>query len=99
MTIAATKTPVFCDRETDLCPRAVLGQRQEKRHTLSSEVQARGRSSTRQALTTVAIGENLSRQGRQKLMRVTRVIAPPCDGGVTYATSCVVRVLALSLAG
>ena len=63
MTIVETKTPVFYDRETYLCPRTVLGKRQDTRDTLSREVQARGRSSTRQALTTVAIGESRSIQG------------------------------------
>ena len=55
VTIAETKTPVFCDLETYPYPRTVLVKRQAERHTLSSEVQARGRSSTHQALTTVAI--------------------------------------------
>ena len=84
VTIAETKTPVFCALETYSYPRTVLVKRQDERHTLSSEVQARGRSSTHQALTTVAIGESLSRQGRDNLRRVIRVISPPCHGGVKY---------------
>ena len=55
VTIAETKTPVFCDLETYPYPRTVLVKRQAERHTLSSEVQARGRSRTRQALTTFAV--------------------------------------------
>ena len=99
MTSAETKRPVFCDLETYLCPRTVLCKRQDERYTLSSEVQARGRSSTRQALTTVAIGGSLSLQGIQKWRRVIRVIFPSCDGDVKYDTECVVRVLAQYLAG
>ena len=55
MTIAETAKPVFCDLETYPYPRTVLVKRQDGRHTLSSEVQARGRSRTHQALTTGAI--------------------------------------------
>jgi len=55
MTSAETAKPVFCDRETSLCPRTVLVKQQDKRATFSREGQARVRSSTRQALTTVAI--------------------------------------------
>jgi hypothetical protein len=99
VTIADTKTSVFCDRETYPYPRTVLVKRQDERHTLSSEVQARGRSRTPQALTTVAIGDSLSIEGRENLRRVLRVIAPPCDGGVKDDTACVVRVRARYLAG
>ena len=53
--MAATKTPVFCDRETYPSPRTVLVKRQDARHTLSREVQARGRSRTQHAWTTVAL--------------------------------------------
>ncbi len=99
MRVPATKTPVCCDRETSLWPRTVLGTRQEKRHTRSREVQARGRSSTRQAWTTVALGARRSLQGLEDLRRVSRVIAPPCDGGVQDETAGVVRVRARYLAG
>jgi hypothetical protein len=55
MTSAETNRAVFCDLETYLCPRTVLVKRQDKRYTLSSEGQARVRSSTRQAWTTFAV--------------------------------------------
>src|SRR5712692_11879350 len=62
MTSAAIKTSVFCDLETSLCPRTVLVKERMNGHTFSSEVQARGRSRTRQALTTVAVEESLGLQ-------------------------------------
>ena len=37
MTSAETNQSVFCALETSLCPRTVLGKRQDKRHTFSSE--------------------------------------------------------------
>jgi len=55
MTSAEIKTSVFCDLETSLCPRTVLVKERMNGHTFSSEVQARVRSSTRQALTTFAV--------------------------------------------
>ena len=55
MTMADIKTSVFCDLETYLCPRTVLGKDRMNGHTFSSEGQARVRSSTRQALTTFAV--------------------------------------------
>ena len=55
MTSAEIKTSGFCDRETYLCPRTVLVKERMNGHTFSSEVQARVRSSTRQALTTFAV--------------------------------------------
>jgi len=48
MTSAETHPSVFCDLETYRCPRTVLVKRQDKRATFSSEVPARGRSSTRE---------------------------------------------------
>ena len=59
MTMAEIKTSVFCDRETSRCPRTVLVKERMNGHTCSSEVQARVRSSTRQAWTTVAVEESL----------------------------------------
>src|SRR5712691_10219793 len=97
--MAATKTPVFCDLATYPSPRTVLVKRQDARHTLSREVQARGRSSTHQAWTTVALGASRSIQGIAHVRRVIRVLAPPCDGGVQDATACVVRVWARYLVG
>jgi len=97
--MAATKTPVFCDLATYPSPRTVLVKRQDERHTLSREVQARGRSSTHQAWTTVALGASRSIQGIEHWRRVIRVLAPPCDGGVQDDTACVVRVVARYLVG
>src|SRR5712691_3771365 len=74
-------------------------QRQDKRSTLSSEGQARVRSSTREPLTTCALWSSLSRQVTPAWMRATRVLSPPCESGVAYGTECVVRAEALSLAG
>src|SRR5512145_1874683 len=74
-------------------------QRQEKRYTLSSESQARVRSSTRAPLTTCALGSSLSRQVTPAWLRVPRVLAAPCDCGVAYGQGGVVRAEALSLAG
>ena len=55
MPIAEIKTSVFCDLATSLCPRTVLVKERMNGHTFSREVQARVRSSTRQALTTFAV--------------------------------------------
>ena len=37
MTSAETTKAVFCDLETSLCPRTVLGKKEDERHTFSSE--------------------------------------------------------------
>ena len=56
---------VLCARETSRCPRTVLGQ--DRRHVRRSpvRVQARVRGSTRYALTTSAVWENLCLQVRR----------------------------------
>ena len=62
MTSAETHPSVFCDRETYPCPRTVLVKGRMNDHPFSSEGQARGRSSTREALTTSTVWARLSRQ-------------------------------------
>ena len=99
MTRAETNRAVVCDLATSRCPRTVRVKRQEKRDTLSREGQARGRSSTRQAWTTCAVGGSLGLRAINTWMREPRVLAPPCEGGVRDDQESVVRAQALPLAG
>ncbi len=60
MTSAETYPSVFCDLETYLCPHTVLVKGRISVTRFPVRVQARGRSSTREALTTVAVEYRLS---------------------------------------
>ena len=62
MTSAETTKAVFCDLETYRCPRTVLGQDRINVRRAPVRVQARVRGSTRYALTTYAVWENLCLQ-------------------------------------
>src|SRR5712664_2861609 len=99
MTSAETTKAVFCDRETYRCPRTVLGKDRINVTRSPVRVQARVRSSTREALTTFAVWSSLSRQVIKAWMSETRVLSPPVGSGAQYGTWFVVRAWALSLAG
>src|SRR5438046_746502 len=99
MTRAETTRACFLRPRNISVPSYRPRQRPDKRHTLSSEGQARVRSSTREPLTPCALWPRLARQVTPAWMRVTRALSPPCDSGVAYGKECVVRAKALSLAG
>ncbi len=86
VTTSAETTPGgLCDRETSLYPRTVLGKEAAERVPFASEFQARGRGSTRQPDTTIAVGTragaDVQSQGRAQGERplCSWACATPCD--------------------
>jgi len=99
MTSAATHPSGCCDLETYRGPRAVLVKGRINVTRSPVRVQARVRSSTREALATLAGESSLSREVIRVLWRKPRVMSPPYHDGVQYGKWCVERARAQSRAG